>query len=132
MLLALQAFEAALENEDYELASNLRDRAGVGLCGWWACSKGDEPAGHLLWVEPAFGRFVGTYFSARELAELTVRLVGSGSAEPLLSAASREWRPSPAAIPCFAVVCMAHLQTAQHRGCPVAAIVLTGAEQACC
>ena len=93
----LQAFEAALENEDYELASNLRDRAGVGLCGWWACSKGDEPAGHLLWVEPAFGRFVGTYFSARELAELTVRPAGSGSAVPLLPAASRECRPSPAA-----------------------------------
>eukprot|EP00891_Asterochloris_glomerata_P006435 jgi/Astpho2/6435/Aster-x0729 len=69
--MVMNAFEAALENEDYELASNLRDRAGVGLCGWWACSKGDEPAGHLLWVEPAFGRFVGTYFSARELAELT-------------------------------------------------------------
>ena len=95
--MTLQAFEAALENEDYELASSLRDRAGVGLCGWWACSKGDEPAGHLLWVEPAFGRFVGTYFSARELAELTVRPAGSGSAVPLLSAARQGCRPSPAA-----------------------------------
>ena len=58
-------------------AAKFRD-AGAGMCGWWA-GRGateDEPGGAygvMMRVAPEHGRYVGTSFSARELATMQER-----------------------------------------------------------
>lgn len=84
---ASQALQQALETEDYQRAAALRDRAGLGLLGWWAgkssttttttttstdneSTNSDNDHGHLLYVSKDFGRVVGEAFSAKDLASL--------------------------------------------------------------
>jgi hypothetical protein len=59
----------AVEREDFGAAAALRDASGGPLEGWWV-GKGLEgdPVGHLLHIEPGFGRWVGTACTARDLA----------------------------------------------------------------
>jgi len=82
---ASQALQQALEIEDYQHAAALRDRAGLGLLGWWAgksttttnstnndsnSTSSTNDHGHLLYVSKDFGRVVGEAFSAKDLASL--------------------------------------------------------------
>ena len=83
---ASQALQQALEIEDYQRAAALRDRAGLGLLGWWAgkssnsttssskstscTNSSNNDHGHLLYVSKDFGRVVGEAFSAKDLASL--------------------------------------------------------------
>lgn len=66
----LKELEVALGSEEYSRASQLRDEGGAGLLGWW-CGRGteDDPYGHLLHVTSDFGRYVGTAYQAKDLAE---------------------------------------------------------------
>ena len=67
-----RAFRRALKTEDYKAAAKYRD-AGAGLTGWW-CGRGDtedEPGGAygvMMQVTAQHGRYVGTSYSARDLA----------------------------------------------------------------
>lgn len=67
----LKELNVALESEQYARAAQLRDEGGAGLLGWW-CGRGseDDPYGHLLHMTAEFGRYVGTAYQARDLAEV--------------------------------------------------------------
>ena len=72
-----RGYRQAVRDEDYAAAAVFRDR-GAGLVGWW-CGRGeteDEPGGQygvMLRITPEHGRYVGTSFSARDLAALQER-----------------------------------------------------------
>ena len=67
-------FKNAVATEDYAAAAKFRD-AGAGLTGWWA-GRGateEEPGGAygvMMQVTAQHGRYVGTSYSARDLAVL--------------------------------------------------------------
>eukprot|EP00884_Botryococcus_braunii_P009582 jgi/Botrbrau1/18625/Bobra.0367s0062.1 len=68
--LAIELMSKALNAEDYEMASHLRDKAGFGLVGWWVAQSESDPCGHLLQIVPDFGRYIGIMYDASELADL--------------------------------------------------------------
>ena len=67
-----RGYRAAVENEDYAAAAEFRD-LGAGLVGWWA-GRGateEEPGGAygvMMQVTAQHGRYVGTSYSAKDLA----------------------------------------------------------------
>mmetsp|Transcript_6744 Transcript_6744/g.11480 ORF Transcript_6744/g.11480 Transcript_6744/m.11480 type:complete len:863 (-) Transcript_6744:436-3024(-) len=60
----------ALSSEDYATAARLRDQGMTSVQGWWAGTSELDPSGHVLLVEPEFGRYTGRAYSARDIAEL--------------------------------------------------------------
>ena len=72
-----RGFRAAVASEDYAAAARYRD-AGAGLVGWWS-GRGltdEEPGGAygaMMHVTARHGRYVGTSYSARDLAVLQER-----------------------------------------------------------
>lgn len=69
-----RAYRAAIATEDFAAAAKYRD-AGAGLVGWWS-GRGDgedEPGGMygvMMQITAQHGRYVGTSYSARDLALL--------------------------------------------------------------
>lgn len=72
-LLGAQELNAAVENEDYATAAELRDTGCAGLIGWWHSRAENDPAGHLLRIAPDFGRYTAVMYTPRDFAELKVR-----------------------------------------------------------
>lgn len=68
-----QELDAAVENEDYARAAELRDTGCAGLIGWWQSRADNDPAGHLLRIAPDFGRYTAVMYTPRDFAELKVR-----------------------------------------------------------
>ena len=72
-----RGYRAAVENEDYAAAARFRD-LGAGLVGWWA-GRGateEEPGGAygvMMQVTAQHGRYVGTSYSAKDLAVMQER-----------------------------------------------------------
>ena len=72
-----RGYRAAVENEDYAAAATFRD-LGAGLVGWWA-GRGateEEPGGAygvMMQVTAQHGRYVGTSYSAKDLAVMQER-----------------------------------------------------------
>lgn len=69
-----RGYRAAIATEDFAAAAKYRD-AGAGLVGWWS-GRGDtedEPGGMygvMMQITAQHGRYVGTSYSARDLALL--------------------------------------------------------------
>ena len=65
----VQEYTEAIQKEDFSRAAALRDEGGAGLVGWWVANPASEdPQGHLLRIQPSFGRYLGMTFSARDVA----------------------------------------------------------------
>ncbi|KAK9867039.1 hypothetical protein WJX84_010092 [Apatococcus fuscideae] len=65
----LEEYSEAIEKEDFGRAAALRDEGGAGLVGWWVANPPTEdPQGHLLRIQPSFGRYLGMTYTARDIA----------------------------------------------------------------
>lgn len=71
----VQAYDAALESEDFQEAARLRDEGAVGMRGWWymQSSSVDNPP-HLLRIRQAIDRYVLLAYSPQDIATIHVSL----------------------------------------------------------
>ncbi len=68
----VQAYEEAIEQQDFQEAITLRDDGGAGMLGWWVAQSEADPAGHLLHIIEDFGRYTGVMYKADDLAKIKV------------------------------------------------------------
>ena len=54
--LVQRQLRAALSEERYSDAADLRDSGLTGLQGWWAGQAEDDPVGHIMHITPEFSR----------------------------------------------------------------------------
>jgi hypothetical protein len=67
-------YKEALKAEAYAEASELGEKAGVGLLGWWWPQNTNyENPSHLMRVSAAFDRYVFEVFTPVGLAKIHVR-----------------------------------------------------------
>lgn len=67
---SLQELDQACEEERYADATKLRDMSHSNLMGWWAGKGENDPYGHILHIEPAFGCYLGRAYLPRQLFEI--------------------------------------------------------------
>lgn len=58
-----------MKEERFADAARCRDEGLVGLQGWWVARTRDDPTGKVVHIRPAFGRYVGVAYTAKDVAE---------------------------------------------------------------
>lgn len=60
---------AAIQEERFSDAAELRDKSHSSLEGWWVARGKDDPCGQLVHITSEYSRYVGVAYSTKDIAE---------------------------------------------------------------